>query len=270
MNQKLNFQQNIHRRTVLLISTEWMNIIVSSSPSLRFSCLRLIDKWPPQMWLFFSFIFHAQKNMRPIWLQPPPLPRAASGYTWDSLAKLNTPEQNNTQKPLLQGLLQSFCLPAAGASCDPGPLSCTLEGNEGCWAEWHCWRESMGFKVCVCVCETAVGLYVVLSQTIKCSFLSTHSCCCLRATFPLSEFVLLWLFMPKSCQAATALRSTISSWAPTGPLYASFLPLACQWPCVCDHKPYFLIANTVVLNVIYWSLYNCICTISLHLLLRLL
>lgn len=148
----------------------WESPTIALSPSS--SCLHLIDKRPPQM-LLFSFIFHAQKNMRPIWLQPPP--RAASGYTRDSLAKLNTAEQNNTQKPLLWGLLHSlslrpFCLPAAGASCDPGPLSCTHGGNEGCWAARGFAGEGLGvYGVCV------RDRRAVLSQTVKWGFLSVLS-----------------------------------------------------------------------------------------------
>ncbi len=137
-----------------------------------------------------------------------------------------------THQSLLQGLLQSlslalsfaplrpFCPPAAGASCDPGPLSCTHGGNEGCWAVCGFAGESLGGLKCVCV--TAV-LYVVLSQMVKRSFLSTYSCCCLRATFPLSEFVLLWLFMPKSCQAASSAVNNLLLGSHRASLHISFL-----------------------------------------------
>ncbi len=167
-----------------------------------------------------------KRTWDPFDYNPLPLPRAASGYTWDSLAMLNTPESTPGITPVSLSLsfapLRPFCPPAAGASCDPGPLSCTHGGNEGCWAVCGFAGESLGGLKCVCV--TAV-LYVVLSQMVKRSFLSTYSCCCLRATFPLSEFVLLWLFMPKSCQAASSAVNNLLLGSHRASLHIS-LPLA--------------------------------------------
>lgn len=134
--------------------------ILSPSPSLPFSCLRLIDKWPPQMWLFFSFIFHAQKNMRPILLQPPcPEPLQAIHETvwpsWTHQSKI-IPKSLYSRDYSSLSPLRPFCLPAAGASCDPGPLSCTHGGNEACWAACGFAGESLWDLKCVCDRGTAV------------------------------------------------------------------------------------------------------------------
>ncbi len=132
-------------------------------PSLP-SCLRLIDKWPPQMWLFFSFIFHAQKNMRPIWLQPPcpELLQAIHETVWPSwthqskIIPKSLYSRDYSSLSLSFAPLRPFCLPAAGASCDPGPLSCTHGGNEGCWAACGFAGESLEGLKCVCDRSTAV------------------------------------------------------------------------------------------------------------------
>ncbi len=186
-------------------------------PSLP-SCLRLIDKWPPQMWHFFSFIFHAQKNMRPIWLQPPaPAPSSFRLYMRQSGQAEHTRVYSRDYSSLSLSLVcssQAF-LPS---SCRGLLWSwATVLHPRGKWGMlgrvWLCWRESRGFKVCVlpqycmlCSVKWLNAAFCPPTAAAVCvpPFLCLNLCCC-------------GCLCPSPVRRP-ALRSTISSWAPIGPL----------------------------------------------------
>lgn len=147
---------------------------------------------------FLSFIFHAQKNMRPIWLQPPcPEPLQAIHETvWPSW----THQSKIIPKSLYSRDYSSLSLSLVCSSQAFLPSSCrgllwswaTVLHPRGKWGMlgrvWLCWRESRGFKVCVwpqygcmlCSVKRLNAAFCPPTAAAVCvpPFLCLNLCCC--------------------------------------------------------------------------------------------
>lgn len=147
---------------------------------------------------FFFFHLSCSKEHETHLTTPPPCPEPLQAIhetvwpSWTHQSKIipkSLHSRDYSSLSLSFAPLRPFCLPAAGASCDPGPLSCTHGGNEGCWAACGFAGESLGgLSVCVrakygcmlCSVKRLNAAFCPPTAAAVCvpPFLCLNLCCC--------------------------------------------------------------------------------------------